>query len=53
MYKWQSLTMGNVVKNFWEVIRQVLESLIQYHTLDIYWRYDPDGVFDYTKKARR
>ncbi len=43
MYKWQSMTMGNVVENFSEVIKQVCESLIHYHTLDIKWKYNRNG----------
>lgn len=43
MYKWQSLTMGNLVKNFSEVILQVWESLIHYHTLDFKWKHTPKG----------
>lgn len=43
MYKWQSLTMGNLVENFGEVIRQVWDSLINYHTLDIKWKYNRKG----------
>lgn len=43
MYKWQSLTMGNLVKNFGEVILQIWESLIHYHTLDFKWKYNPTG----------
>lgn len=36
---WMSLTMGNVVDTFGEVICQVFESLFKYHTLDIKWKY--------------
>ena len=43
MYKWQSLTMGNVVETFGEVILQVWDSLIHYHTLDIRWKYNRKG----------
>lgn len=43
MYKWQSLTMGNLVESFYEVIRQIWESLIHYHTLDFKWKYNPTG----------
>ena len=43
MYKWQSLTMGNIVENFGDVIRQVIESLFIYHTLDIKWKYKKEG----------
>ena len=42
-YKWQSLTMGNIVENFGDVIRQIRESLIRYHTLDIKWKYNKNG----------
>ena len=43
MYKWQSLTMGNIVPNIWCVIRQVFESLFVFHTLDIKWKYNKEG----------
>jgi hypothetical protein len=43
MYKWQSVTMGNVVQNFGEVIHQVWESLVYYHTLDLKWKYNKNG----------
>lgn len=43
MYKWQSQTMGNIVETFGEVIKQVFESLIKYHTIDIRWKYNRNG----------
>lgn len=43
MYKWQSLTMGNIVENFWQVIHQIWESWKYYHTLDIRWKYNRNG----------
>ena len=42
-YKWQSLTMGNIVENFGDVLKQVWESLIHYHTLDLKWKYNKNG----------
>ena len=42
-YKWLSLTMGNVVENFWQVIKQVFESLFIYRTLDVKWKYNKNG----------
>lgn len=42
-YKWQSLTMGNIVASFGDVVRQVWDSLIHYHTLDIKWAYNKRG----------
>ena len=42
-YKWQSLTMGNVVETFGDVLKQVWESLTKYHTLDIKWKYNKEG----------
>ena len=42
-YKWQSKTMGNLVETFSDVIRQVWESLIRYHVLDIKWKYNRNG----------
>ena len=43
MYKWQSLTMGNIVPNIWCVIRQAIESLFIFNTLDIKWKYNKEG----------
>ena len=43
MYKWQSLTMGNIVETFGDVLKQVWESLTQYHTLDLKWKYNKNG----------
>lgn len=42
-YKWQSQTMGNIVENFGDVLKQVWESLTKYHTLDIKWKYNKNG----------
>lgn len=42
-YKWQSLTMGNIVCTFGEVIAQIFSSLFEYHTLDIQWKYNKNG----------
>lgn len=42
-YKWQSLTMGNLVEMFGEVICQAWDSLIHYHVLDIKWKYNRNG----------
>ena len=43
MYKWQSLTMGNIVEGFDDVLKQVIESLVKFHTLDIRWKYNKSG----------
>jgi hypothetical protein len=37
-YEWESQTMGNIVKNFGEVLKQIWESLTKYHTLDLKWK---------------
>ena len=42
-YKWQSAKMGNIVENFGDVIRQVWDSLVHYHTIDIKWHYCRKG----------
>ena len=42
-YKWQSLTMGNIVETFDDVLKQVWESLVVYHTLDLKWKYNRNG----------
>jgi hypothetical protein len=43
MYKWQSLTMGNIVPTFADVIRQVWDSLIHWQAIDIKWKYNRKG----------
>lgn len=35
---WMSLTMGNIVDTFGEVIFQIFESFFKYHTIDIKWK---------------
>jgi hypothetical protein len=42
-YKWQSMTMGNIVETFGDVLKQAWESLVKYHTLDIKWKYNKNG----------
>lgn len=42
-YKWQSLTMGNIVENFGDVLKQIWESLVVYHALDLKWKYNRNG----------
>jgi hypothetical protein len=34
---WMSLTMGNIVPTFKDVLKQVWESLTVYHTIDVRW----------------
>lgn len=43
IYKWFSKTIGNIVENFGDVLKQVWESLVVYHTLDIKWEYNKNG----------
>jgi hypothetical protein len=43
IYKWQSCKMGNIVETFSDVVRQMWESLVYYHTLDIKWKYNRNG----------
>lgn len=38
MYEWHSMTMGNIVNSRKEVWKQMWESLVKYHTLDIKWK---------------
>ena len=42
---WTSLTMGNTVDTFCDVLKQVWENLIKYHKLDIKWKYDKNGFY--------
>ena len=37
-YQWQSKKMGNIVRTFKDVLKQMWESLVKYHTLDIRWK---------------
>ena len=43
MYKWQSSTTGEIVKNLWEVLKVVLEDLRKFHFLNIKWQYNKNG----------
>ena len=43
IYKWFSKTIGNIVENFGDVLKQVWESLVVYHILDIKWEYNKNG----------
>lgn len=40
---YQSLTMGNLLPTFPEVIKQIFESLFKYRTLDLKWKYRKEG----------
>lgn len=42
-YKWQSMKMGNIVESFSDVLKQVWECLVKYHTLDLKWKYNRNG----------
>ena len=41
--KWYSVTMGNIVENFTDVVKQALESWTQFKVLDIRWKYNRNG----------
>lgn len=41
--KWQSVTMGNIVENFGDVLKQIWVCLVKYHTLDLKWKYNKNG----------
>lgn len=43
MYKWQSITTGEIVRNFWEVLIVVWEDLTHFHLLNIKWKYRKEG----------
>jgi hypothetical protein len=38
MFKWYSVKMGNFTTSFSEVLKQVWNSLIRHHVLDIKWK---------------
>ena len=42
-YKWQSVTTGEVVENFWQVIRAIWIDLTKFHFLNIKWKYKKEG----------
>ena len=35
---YMSLTMGNIVGTKMEIIKQIIESLFKFHTLDLKWK---------------
>jgi hypothetical protein len=41
--KWQSVTMGNIVENFSDVLKQIWICLVKHHTLDLKWKYNKNG----------
>ena len=43
MYKWQSITTGEIVENLWQVIRVALIDLRKFHLLNIRWEYNKNG----------
>jgi hypothetical protein len=43
MYKWQSVKTGEIVKNFWEVLRVVWVDLSTFHIINIKWKYNKNG----------
>ena len=43
MYKWQSLKTGEIVENFWQVLKVVWSDLRAYHILNIKWKYNKNG----------
>ena len=42
-YKWMSTGTGEVVKNFWEVIRAIWVDLTKFHIWNIKWVYNKNG----------
>ena len=42
-YKWQSLVTGEIVENFWQVIKTIWLDLIGYHFLNLKWEYNKNG----------
>lgn len=42
-YKWQSDATGEVVENFWKVIRAIWIDLTKFHFLNIKWKYKKGG----------
>ena len=42
-YRWQSVTTGEVVENFWKVLRAIWVDLTKFHFLNIRWEYNKEG----------
>ena len=43
MYKWKSVTTGELAKDFKDVLRQIWEDLKRFHIPNIIWKYNRDG----------
>lgn len=43
MYKWQSVITGEIVENFWQVLKRVWGDLRIYHIVNIRWKYNKEG----------
>ena len=43
MYKWMSLKTGEIVKNFWQVLKAIWLDLTKYHFLNLKWKYNKNG----------
>ena len=43
MYKWMSLKTGEVVENFWQVLKVIWSDLTKYHIVNLKWIYNKKG----------
>lgn len=43
MYKWQSVKTGEIVPNFWHVLRAIWADLTKFHIINIKWTYNKNG----------
>lgn len=43
MYKWQSVRTGEIVENFWQVLRAMWVDLRKFHIINIIWKYRREG----------
>lgn len=43
MYKWMSMKTGEVVENFWQVLKSIWTDLTKYHFLNLKWKYNKKG----------
>lgn len=43
MYKWMSTFTGEVVKNFWQVLKVIWIDLTKFHVLNLKWEYNKNG----------
>ena len=43
MYKWMSTLTGEVVNNFWQVLKAIWIDLTKFHVVNLKWKYNRNG----------